>query len=425
MAGTIAAWSRSKQLGSSLDVMNRNDNTYWNNNEPHASALDVRRDFVAFERNAFVACQGSACAATDSGITLPQRDKSPSIAMGGLVILLVFSFVNRVQADVLAIEGRPMVAGVKIVELKKGQLSYRLPAGRVVSRPIEEVKFLQITGWSAFNKAEQLQRDEHLRQSASAYEKEWQELAITRTSDKLDRALLVRCRLLRVYDAQGRFDRAVKTYLDILERMPEVLDTLRPVKLPTAGSSFLPESMNNINIAINRHRGTALGLSLAKWRATWPGQKNDRKASADTTAQTKDEPESIQQLEYPLALIEALVAGDRFDEALTKIASLQTNEVGCLRADLYYWQGRSWLGKSQSEETVATQRDRRRAGLAFMRVVVHFPGHKLAPECLYQAGLICQHEGRKDLAQRLWSQLRRSYPGAGPFGQERRQLDIE
>jgi len=31
--------------------------------EPHALALDMRRDFVAFERNAFVACQGLACAA--------------------------------------------------------------------------------------------------------------------------------------------------------------------------------------------------------------------------------------------------------------------------------------------------------------------------------------------------------------------------
>jgi len=29
-----------------------------NDKEPHALALDMRRDFVAFERNAFVACQG-------------------------------------------------------------------------------------------------------------------------------------------------------------------------------------------------------------------------------------------------------------------------------------------------------------------------------------------------------------------------------
>jgi len=29
-----------------------------NLNEPHALALDMRRDFVAFERNAFVVCQG-------------------------------------------------------------------------------------------------------------------------------------------------------------------------------------------------------------------------------------------------------------------------------------------------------------------------------------------------------------------------------
>jgi len=43
-------------------------------------------------------------------------------------------------------------------------------------------------------------------------------------------------------------------------------------------------------------------------------------------------------------------------------------------------------------------------------VVIHFPGHRRAPECLYRAGLICKQAGRDDLARRLWSELRRSYP---------------
>lgn len=317
---------------------------------------------------------------------------------------------HSTYADILAIEGRPMVVGVKIVELTKGQLSYRLPAGHVVRQSIAEVKFLQLTGWQSFNEAEQLQRDGRLRQSASAYEKALKQLAISSIEEKLDRALLVQCRLLRVYDAQGRFDQAVAMYLNILERMPEILETLRPVKLPAAGSSFLPDATTAISKAIGRHKCTSIGQSLEAWRATWPGQSDSRQTSAETPDKAATETEQIRQLRDQIALIEAHVNANRFDEALTQIAPVQNEQAGFLRADLYYWQARAWLGKSQSEEGSAAQRDRRRAGLAFMRVVVHFPGHQFAPECLYRAGQICQVEGRNDLAERLWSQLRRNYP---------------
>jgi hypothetical protein len=207
--------------------------------------------------------------------------------------------------------------------------------------------------------------------------------------------------------------------------MPTALETLRPARLPAAGSSFLPAALAAIDTAIQQHRGTEVGESLARWRATWPGQDGDHDESVHTPATTPAEPEKIRQLRAQLADIEALVTANHFEKALAKIGPLQSADAGVLRADLYYWQGRVWLGKSLNDDVPQARRDGRRAGLAFMRVVIHFPGHQRAPECLYRAGQICQKTGREDLARRLWSELRRSYPTAIPFGEEHGELRVE
>jgi len=338
-----------------------------------------------------------------------------------LAMMMLVGLASPVRADLVAVEGRPMAVGVKVMELKEGLLYYRLPAGRVVSRPIGDVKFLQIIGWQAFNEAEKQQRSGELRQAAAGYEQVLLEPEASSAVDKLDRALLVRCRLLRVYDKLGRFDRAVSLYLDVVERMPTALETLRPTRLPAAGSSFLPPASAAVDTAIQRHRGTKVSESLAKWRATWPGQGGDHAESLNAPATTPAEPENIRQLRAQLADIEALVSANQFDEALARIGPLQDARAGALRADLYYWQGRAWLGKSLKDDSSEAQRDGQRAGLAFMRVVIHFSGHRLAPECLYRAGQICQRAGQAGLARRLWSELQRSYPGAGPFSEQARQ----
>jgi len=128
-----------------------------------------------------------ACAAIEWGIAFTTRYKSPPIAMGGLAMLLLVGLASQVRADVVAVEGRPMVVGVEVMELKEGRLYYRLAAGRVVSRPIGDVKFLQITGWPGFNEAEKRQRSGELRQAAAGYEQVLVELGGSDAVGKLDR----------------------------------------------------------------------------------------------------------------------------------------------------------------------------------------------------------------------------------------------
>jgi len=74
---------------------------------------------------------------------------------------------------------------------------------------------------------------------------------------------------------------------------------------------------------------------------------------------------------------------------------------------VFYWQGRAWSGKSEAaaDDPATAARDRRRAGLAFMRVVIHFPRDPLAPESLFRAAELCRRDGLEPQARRLWSEL--------------------
>ncbi len=373
-----------------------------------------------------------------------------------IAILLVAVVGGVARADVVTTKGRHPSVGAKIIALDGGQLRYHLSTGREVTRSISEIEYMQVTGWPLFNLAEKQRRDGHLRQSAGSYEKLLASLAepgpgrarpgttATPAGDgksgarepgaaALDRRLLVQCRLLRAYDGEGRFDRAVTVYLDVIERMPAALETLRPANLPATNSTFLASALTQVNTAIERHGGDAIAAELAKWRDTWPGQRHEDAGTSsrssgpgginggDHATSRPAEAAAVRHVKEKLPEIQALLGAGRFDQVLLQIEALQRPSAGAVRADLYYWQGRALLGRSAGKGSDEAKRDQRRAGLALMRVVIHFPGHSLAPECLYRAAGICERSGRIDQAVGLWSELVGAYPAAAPWTEQAQQ----
>ncbi len=324
------------------------------------------------------------------------------------------------QADVVEPHNRPAATGVRIVELKDGQLHYRRTSDRVISRPIDEIAFIEIADWPLFNQAEQHRRQNRWRQATELYEQALADLpADNAEPGQLDRRLLVQCRLIGAYDAQGRFDRAVETYLQVVERMPAVVDALRPVNLPAAGSTFLPAAISAVDAAIRRHEHGAVGVSLARWRATWPSQ----------TSATDDNPmlaprQAVEHAAGSIAIrevTERLTAG-RFDEAAERAAEALRWAGRVHLPELYYLLGRAHHGKVAGLTGSDGLREARRAGLAFMRIVIHFPRHDLAAECLYHAGTLCREAGQADQARGLWEELLREYPRSPWAGQAREAI---
>jgi tetratricopeptide (TPR) repeat protein len=316
------------------------------------------------------------------------------------------------MGDVIAVQGKPVTVGVKIVDFDKGQVRVKLPSGRLVQRNIADVQYLRITGWETFNEAEKLHRDGKLQSAADHYEK----LLDPRDAVgviRYDRQQLVRCRLLQVYNVLGRFDRAVELYVAIVQEMPECLETLRPRKLPAADSSFLESAVRHIDSTIARHPSDKIGKSLTEWRNTWPGIE-PLKAVSPTASKQDPKPNPVRKEIAPIA---QLVKEQQFNRSLERIETLLTPQAGHLRADLYYWQGRALMGKAKGQDT----KDMRRAGLALMRVVIHYPDHPLAAECLYTAGTLCHQTGRDEAARRLWSELINDYSKATQWVSRARQ----
>jgi len=349
-----------------------------------------------------------------------KKHRCRAAATGGVLVALLV--VGAARADVVGLAGKPPTIDVTITAFRGGQIEYRLSSGREAAGPIEEIDYLQITNWPLFSLAEKQQRDGHIRQAASNYERLVKQTQAP-AQGELDRRQLLRCRLLRALDRQGAFDRAVEVYLEILNQEPDLAQRLRPSNLPSAGSTFLQAASKSLDEGIKRHGDDELARFLRQWRQTWP-TTTTRPASGNGASASQPAGAVGVDAVKQLGQVQQSVGRGAFDEALKQIdAILKSSPDGAI-AEVFFWQGRALLGRAGDNKTDEADTDRKRAGLAFMRVVIHFPGHALAPQSLYEAGAICRDSGNTEQAVRLWSELVRSYPAANEWvGRARQELE--
>ncbi len=368
------------------------------------------------------------------------------------------------SADVVAVKSRPPLVNTRVVKLQNGKLTCQEESGGQNAFPIDQVEYMQITGWQLFDLAEKQRRAGDWHRAAASYERALADLiappqgkveagagyppslrkaegmghpsgeegAGRGGAESLDRTLLLECRLIQAADAQGRFERALELYLQVVERMPAVVEALRPTHLPKDGFDWLKGADELIDPVIARHKQDELGRSLAAWKGSWPRPASA--PAADLAAPViGDDP----VLRADLDSIAALVNSGRFDDALAQIDAVQKRAHGLLRADLLYWQGRALELAIPAESAMRPAAEIRpagslshtesrsaeffasvaRAGLAYMRVVVHYPTHARVPECLYRAGELCRRSGQNEQARRLWTELMTLYPQTrGPDG---------
>lgn len=335
------------------------------------------------------------------------------------------------RADVVAARGKPALVSTQVLRLQQGRLVCRADGGGEVSFPVEQVDYMQITGWDMLDLAEKQRRAGDWRRAAVSYEKALADLQLeqagdaqggppARGADVLDRKLLIQCRLIPAWDAQGRFERAVELYLEAIEVMPALTDVLRPTSFPETGSAVLEMAGRQVDAAIRRHGDDAVARSLQNWRTAWPQRPvTTVPESLPDDGQTVVSP--IPQWTEAIKAIAGLVGSGRHAEALEQVNAWRPRVHGRLLADVYYWQGRAFEASVPNAAAggpggTATQPARSaataRAGLAYMRLPIHFPQHPLAAECLYRAGELCRRGGEAEQAGRLWAELINAYPQA-------------
>jgi tetratricopeptide (TPR) repeat protein len=350
-----------------------------------------------------------------------------------IVVGVLGAATAAVRADVVSAQGRPLAVDVKILAVKDGQLRYQSDAG-AIERPLEQIRYLQVLGWDAFNQAEKQQRDGKAATAIAGYEKIL-EGGAAGGEGELNRELLVRCRLMRLYDAEGEFEAAVGMYLAVATAMPTAAEALRPTRVPK-DAAVLGRAAKLVEAAVaKRDYADPLAMSLEKWRSSWPdmdhtsGRTTTRPSGPNTPPLVRGGEGTAARgttasngMSTPAgAELGGLVEAGKFDEALKRAAATMKAATGALPPEVCYWQGRAYLGLAGRAQEKEAQTQRRRAGLAFMRVAIGSPGGPLAAECLYRAGEICREEGRPERAAVLWTELTTTYPTAAPWAKQARE----
>ncbi|GMU22416.1 MAG: hypothetical protein AMXMBFR13_25020 [Phycisphaerae bacterium] len=363
----------------------------------------------------------------------PARTRQPHRCSPLLPFILAATLCHTTpflaRADVVSATGRAIDVNATLTHLAAGELRYHTANGQEVSRPVEQIRYLQITGWDSFNAAEKLQRDGKTAAAVVAYERLLEDAA---PGGGMDRTLLVQCRLVSLHEQLGRFDKAVAAYLAVIARMPECIETLRPTHIPRNDPTLLEKAAELVDAAIARWEPKdPVHVSLSAWRTTWPGMAlnpgqpkppTQEPALSMPPATTRPAAGRAAELGPPEAgALRSLIEAGKHEEAIERIEFLLKTAGHAARGELYYWQARALAVRSMEQAGDEARTDQRRAGLAFMRVVILFPESPLAAECLYRAGELCAAMDQTGRAAGLWMELITAHPSAGEWVQQARQ----
>ncbi len=340
------------------------------------------------------------------------------LAIRTLVALLATASATR--GDTIITAGQADIAGVTVLAIQDSRIRYRLPSGWEGEISLPDVELILIDGWEPFNRAERVAREGQFRQAAARYEAllntdTGTPPAGARPNRAIDCDLLLTCRLVRAYDAIGRFDQAVEAYVQLCRRMPGSAEPLRPGKLPPPGSSLLAAADAAIARAVTESPGGAWAGPLLAWRKTWPAMEAAAAPGPEAGASRPPvdrSPAPVPRLEV-VERVAGLIEARSFEEALAMLEGMAPNDVDT-KAEICYWRGRCLEGMSTPAAGDSTAAQLTRAGLAYMRVVILYGDHPRAPECLRRAAGLCGQSGNADGQRRLLSELKERYHETPP-----------
>jgi tetratricopeptide (TPR) repeat protein len=347
------------------------------------------------------------------------QKKTSACHPGFSAAFLVFGLaVSSVSADVVGVAGEAVSVGVTITGIEGGRLLWRGRDGEAMSRSIAEVEYLQVAGWPLFNVAEKQLRERYAHQACVSYEKALEdaiaprkEAATTADAPALDRPLLVRCRLVRAYEADRRLDRSAASYVQLLERRDGLSwQALAPRQISSPGTPGFEAAANLVSAAIARQKDPRVAVVLKEWRSTWPAASQPAR---EAVMRSPAPPPALPATSGAAASLAHLTAAGRYEEALAAVRRIQLNTSGHERADAYFQEAQALIARANARPDSAAV-DRRRAGIALVRVVIHYPDSPRAPEALLLAGRVCRQEGNVNGAKSLWSELMARYPAELP-----------
>ncbi len=320
-------------------------------------------------------------------------------------VLATTSSTARAVADEIRFRNAPAFTDVQILQLHNSQVRFRLtqPAVRTLEKPITELVFMQITGATDLNRAERYVAEKKNSGAIPLYER-----ALRRFNEPWKKSL-VRARLVSAYDRTGRFDRAVETFVQLVNELGIGALGLEPKNFPGPKSRYRAAALATLNEALKTERKPrvaeaiqALRKAVQENRANAAPKaggakppKGDAPAANDrrTRTATRLEASRLAQIEETVKAKQHAAAKEELDAFMrtASTASLPTAQR---------------LGAQVALQTAKSRDDLLGAGVQAMRVVVRFPDHRECPVCLFIAARVHERIGRRKLAASLLQECR-------------------
>jgi hypothetical protein len=304
------------------------------------------------------------------------------------------------RADEIHTESESHPRG-KLVSFRDGKVTFRTPDRALHHYPIESVERLlvdDVTGLKNFNEAESYVSQNQFVAAAVRYERALREA-------REEWVPLIRVRLFQARDRAGQFDKAVVQFIHLADEMPRLAARMMPTSLPTGPDEETRQTLERIDGAIARHGDDYASTVLMLLRFAVL-ERVDRPTAMQmardiaflpVSVGSRDEPADA-SLTLQLTALDMLLEQQRRADVVEAVNRLISSASDELLPSLLLLKGRAvYMEGVESGNT----KDFMRAGLVFMRVVIHYPKDARAADALYWSARVHEQIERPTQAVRL------------------------
>jgi tetratricopeptide (TPR) repeat protein len=337
------------------------------------------------------------------------------------------------------VTGERNLAGVRILGLSNGQLSYRLPDGTIESSWLDEIELLQVDRggvFADFNQAERMMAEGRPEQAISRFRRSlrltegfWAEVVPVRLLIAADRAGEIdtaAAQFVRVVRGRGSGPRAaVRLFLRNVpdRRSGKVADALDVLTKALAGgvddTLAVPLLLQRFrilhHIAAAESERQRTSQSEKRGRGSAPAAiELAEQVAAMTIPEILRVPEVYQEVWLALDVLFAIdgdapVAWDGLDRAIRDCPDEWLPSFLLLKGRVL-------------QQSAETHEDWIRASWPFLRVALHFPDDPRAADGYYGAAIALERIGRVDHAMAALRQAMAIAPSHSPLGAEVRAM---
>lgn len=277
-------------------------------------------------------------------------------------------------------------------------------SGDVVARRLDEVEAIfvdSVEQLEDFNRAERSFQNHQYAEAARRYKS-----ALGRARDFWKD--LIAIRYLRACDAGGDFEQAVRAYITVARTMGEKADVHMPSNLAGATPESIRAALALLDKTLPNTADQSTYWQLEALRLTILEQVQSDRAgdvAEQIIAQLQQQSGSQARFRLQIIAIRIAVKHAQFSSGLGHINAALKNADDEFLPELLFLKGKCLFGLAESRD------DYIRAGLSFMRVVIHFSDSRLCARSMYMAGLVHEKINRVQKAVELFENCK-ELPGA-------------